>query len=113
MPIFDSLLDNIGLTSLDVSGNKLGPRVVPSLMELFEKNTTLANMDLSNNELGSESFEQNVELAKAFGKNKGLVFLNLDSNRLGRKAGHQIARSLVKNEFARFNNVVVVPCVHV
>jgi len=98
VPIFDSLLDNIGLTSLDVSGNKLGPRVVPSLMELFEKNTTLANMDLSNNELGSESFEQNVELAKAFGKNKGLVFLNLDSNRLGRKAGHQIARSLVKND---------------
>ena len=101
VPVLRALQENVSLTALDLASNAIGPKCTPLLSAVFSQNnaseSVLRHADLSNNDLGADSFAAAVTLAHAVGSNRSLVYLKLDCNRLGRHAGVAFASALHTN----------------
>ncbi len=81
--LYNLILENTTLTSLDISGNSIDSRGVISLTEVLKKNNTLQSLNLSENPIGEEGGLALAELLKTNTSIKKLYLNNCD---LGHKS---------------------------
>ena len=94
-PVLAAVLEtNTTLTNLELSDNNLGPAGAESLATALKTNTALTNLELSGNNLGPAGAES---LATALKTNTALTNLNLFCNNLGPAGAESLATALKTN----------------
>ena len=85
---------NSTLTNLDLSENSLGDEGATSLSQALKVNSTLTNLDLRGNSIGAEGA---TSLAQALKVNSTLTTLDLGWNSIGAEGATSIAQALKVN----------------
>ena len=104
---------------MDVSGNQLRAAGAASLRDMLKVNTTLTELNLSNNEVGGWYKHQTwvtpegpTALAEGLAANSSVTQVNVASNRLGTEGGKALADCLKTNTtITQVRRLVARPCV--
>jgi hypothetical protein len=85
--VASGLVDNLSVTHLDLSHNRVADRGVRALAKLLDSRSVLAFLDLCDNQIHTEGGRA---LARALRGNHSLLSLNLRLNRIGDDGGRAI-----------------------
>ena len=88
------LTENTTVTDLDLSFNKLGSEGADKICEMLCNNNTLTRLDLSRNELGSECA---AKICEMLCNNNTLTILHLFGNKLDSEGADKICEMLCNN----------------
>ena len=89
------MVENISITNLDLSHNKIADRGVRALAKLLDNRSVIAILNLEDNQIHSEGGRA---LARAIRGNFSLISLNVRLNRLGDDGGRTICDVLRANQ---------------
>ena len=89
-----ALAVNSSLNNLDLRGNRIGSSGAASLSQALAVNSSLTNLDLSKNSFGNSAA---ASLAQALAVNSSLANLNLSENRFGNSGAACLAQALAVN----------------
>ncbi|XP_017306797.1 leucine-rich repeat-containing protein 74B isoform X2 [Ictalurus punctatus] len=92
--IADMLKENLYITEIDLSENRLGECGIKALASMLLENTSLISLNLSGNHLDERAAKH---LAPALTKNQHLQHLDLSHNRLGEAAGELLGAAVAEN----------------
>ena len=98
---------NTTLTELGLANNNIGPDDAAKIANALEKSTTLKHLDLSNNNIGDQG---TAKIASVLGKNSSLETLDLSNNNIGAKGAGKLVTALQKNKALKKLKVGQNPC---